>query len=174
MHFRSFILGILLASSPVSAWAGPWSLAADAGPMVWLLKQAPVSYAMNLSPAYALTESLGLEAVVGIRHFSSETEYTENATTALPLFVGGRYVYQWPDVPVSVFAGWSLGGFVLVEADLGREQSRQSLGFDWAGRLCAGTDFHLLDDFSIGLNTALELTPKNVFLTFGLGGRVTF
>jgi hypothetical protein len=174
MYLRSFILGLLLMLSPALAWAGPWSLGAEAGPMLWLLKQAPVSYAMNLSPAYAITDALMLEGVVGLRHYSSETEFTENATTSLPLMIGGRYVYKLDAAPVSLVSGLSVGGFVLVEADRVQEETQQTMRFEAAGRLFLGADFHLLENFSFGLNTVLEMTPKNLFLTFGLGGRVHF
>lgn len=142
--------------------------------MLWLLKKSPVSYAMNLSPAYALTDSIMLEGVVGLRHYSSETEFTENATTSLPLMVGGRYIYKVSDTPLSLVSGLSVGGFVLLEDDRNREQSKHNVRFEPAGRFFLGTDFHLLENFSLGLNTVLEVTPQNLFLTFGVGGRVQF
>ena len=174
MQLRSFILGLLLVLSPAWAWAAPWSLGADAGPMLWLLKRAPVSYAMNLSPGYAITDALILEALVGLRHYSSETEFTETATVSLPLMVGARYAYKVGNTPLSLVSGMSVGGFVLLEDDRDQEKLDQSVRFEPAGRFLLGADYYLLEHFSLGLNTVLEVTPKNLFLSFGLGGRVYF
>ena len=174
MNTRSLILGILLVLSPVSATATPWSLAADAGPMVWLLKEAPVSYAMNLSPAYALSDAFYLEGLVGIRHYSSEAAFTENAATSLPVMVGARYAYRFAETPISLFCGAHVGGFILVQSDLARGETEETIRFEPAGRAFLGADFHVVDNFSLGLNTALEVTGQNLFLTTGLGGRIQF
>ena len=77
MNIRTLSLALFLLLAPSTALAGPWSLGAEAGPMIWLFKDAPMSYAMTLTPGYEVLDGLIVESAVGLRHYSSETSDTE-------------------------------------------------------------------------------------------------
>ena len=179
MNTRSLSLALFLLIAPTSVWAGPWSLGAEAGPMVWLFKEAPVSYAMTLTPGYEVIDGLIVEATVGVRHYSFETSDKETATFALPMMVGARYLTH-------IYAGLSFvsalhaGGFVLVEDVLNNQTAvqgsgyEQSVVFEPGGRLLLGLDYQVTNTFALGLTGGLEITPNNLFVTTGIGGRVEF
>jgi hypothetical protein len=173
MNIRSLSLALFLLIAPTSAWAGPWSLGAEAGPMVWLFKEAPVSYAMTLTPGYEVLDGLILETTIGIRHYSFETPNTETATFALPLMVGARYLTHIY-AGLSFVSGLHLGGLLLLEDDMNQGAIDQSAAFKPGGRVVLGLDYQLMDTFALGLTGALEITADNLFVTTGIGGRVEF
>ena len=173
MNIRSLSLALFLIVAPTSAWAGPWSLGAEAGPMIWLFKEAPVSYAMTLTPGYEVLDGLILETAVGLRHYSSETSDAEAATFALPVMVGGRYLTHIY-AGLSFVSGFHVGGFVLVEDNIAYGVREKSVAFEPGGRVVLGLDYQVMDTFALGLTGALEITPNNLFVTTGIGGRVEF
>ena len=179
MNIRSLSLALFLLIAPTSAWAGPWSLGAEAGPMIWLFKEAPVSYAMTLTPGYEVIDGLIVEAAVGVRHYSFETSDKETATFALPMMVGARYLTHIY-AGLSFVSGLHAGGFVLLEdvknSDTAIQGSgyEQSVVFEPGGRLVLGLDYQVTDTFALGFNGALEVTANNLFVTTAIGGRVDF
>jgi len=173
MNIRTLSLALFLLVAPSTALAGPWSLGAEAGPMIWLFKDAPTSYAMTLTPGYEVLDGLILESAVGLRHYSSETSDTENTTFALPLMVGGRYLTHIY-AGLSFVSGLHLGGLVLIEDDVSWGTATQSVTFEFGGRVVLGFDYQVMDHLALGLTSALEITPNNLFATAGLGGRVEF
>jgi len=174
MNVRSLALALFFLIAPTTAFAGPWSLGAEAGPMIWLFKDAPVSYAMTLTPGYEILDGLILETAVGLRHYSSETADTENATFAMPVMLGGRYLLEFGNSGVSFVSGLHVGGYLLVDDDKGYTTIDKSVQFEPGGRLFLGADFQIVDNFALNLTGALEVTPNNLFVTLGLGGRVEF
>lgn len=174
MNSRTLVLALFITLLPSVALAGPWSLGAETGPMLWLFKDAPLSYAMTLTPGYEVMDDLILEAAVGLRQYSSETEDTENTAFAVPVMVGGRYLLEFGQSGVAFVSGLHVGGYVLVEDDRGHGMARHEVGFEPGGRVFIGGDFQILEGFSLSLTTALEVTPNNLFATAGLGGRVRF
>ena len=173
MNIRSLSLTLFLLVAPTTAWAGPWSLGAEAGPMIWLFKEAPVSYAMTLTPGYEVLDGLIVEAAVGVRHYSFETADTETATFALPMMVGARYLTHIY-AGLSFVSGLHAGGFVLLEDDMVQGTATQSVVFEPGGRVILGLDYQIMDTFALGLTGALEVTPNNLFVTTGIGARVDF
>ncbi len=173
MNIRSLTLALFLMIAPSSVLAGPWSLGAEAGPMVWLFKDAPVSYAMTLTPGYEVLDGLILETALGLRHYSSETSDTENATFALPVMVGARYLTHIY-AGLSFVSGLHLGGFVLIEDDSSWGTKTQQVVFEPGGRVVLGLDYQIMDELALGVTGTLEITPNNLFVTSGIGGRVDF
>ena len=177
MNTRSLSLALFLMIAPTSAWAGPWSLGAEAGPMIWLFKKdAPISYAMTLTPGYEVLDGLILETAVGLRHYSSEEPNAEEATFALPVMVGGRYLTDL-FAGVSFVSGFHVGGLVLVQDKTSIDDynvREKNVVFEFGGRVVLGLDYQVMDSFALGLTGALEITPNNLFVTTGIGGRVEF